>query len=398
MNQTPNHPRRPVRQMPQNPRPAQNAPRPVQNTARPAPSQPRRKAPKKKLRPIAVVLLATMVLLVCIIVFAVSYKIAYGIELNRLQQEQMQQSQGSPNQNDGNTSNSNTSGGNTSDGNTSGGNTSDGNTSGGNTSGGNTSGGNTSGGNTSGGGQAVMPPAGNESFASISDIVKYVDSLGIDFTDRKSFDMSGYFKAVTLKKTADAGDAYQNETVYIGDSLVLHMGSRSNHPKSMVYGAASINPEDACVKKLAYLKNGTEATFAEAMTELQPKRIVISIGTNSMWMDPSDYLNFLSVFIKKLQAGCPNTEIILQSTPPLTAEYEAGKRFPTNEKINRFNMYLAGLATYHKVWYLNSAPELKNENGTLAEKYNSDGFHISAAGYDVWTNYLRTHATTLQGN
>ena len=243
----------------------------------------------------------------------------------------------------------------------------------------------------------TMPaPKPTGKFADIPSIVSYVDSLGINFKDLKSFDMTGYFTDAMLKPTADAGAAYQNETVYIGDSLVLHMGSRSTHPKNMVYGAASINPEDACVKKLTTLKNGTEATFAEAMAELQPKRIVISIGTNSMWMEPTVYLQFFSRFVDQLKAACPKAEIILQSTPPLTAEYEAGKNFPTNEKINRFNMYLAGLAVYQDVYFLNSAPGLKNASGTLDAIYDSDGFHISAEGYDVWTKALRTHATTLQ--
>ena len=48
------------------------------------------------------------------------------------------------------------------------------------------------------------------------------------------------------------------------------------------------------------------------------------------------------------------------------------------------------------MYFLNSAPGLKNASGTLDAKYDSDGFHISAEGYDVWTNALRTHATTLQ--
>ena len=133
------------------------------------------------------------------------------------------------------------------------------------------------------------------------------------------------------------------------------------------------------------------------MTELQPKRIVITIGTNSMWMEPATYLYFFDAFITQLEEGCPNTEIILQSTPPLSAEYDVGKNYPTNEKINRFNLYLAGLAEYRGLWFINSAKDLKGDNGALAKEYdNGDGFHITASAYDVWIRDLRTHATSAQ--
>ncbi len=334
----------------------------------------RRPAPRRRtIRPIALALIVLMALLFCTIVGIVAYQIAYNIELARLEAENGSETQ-PPEEGAGENAPPTGNGEDTDEGSSISG----------------------VGGADEPADPVTTPSEPDVTFSTLGEIVTYVDSLGIDYTDLASFDMSDYFKSATLRKTADAGDAYQNETVYIGDSLVLHMGSRSTHPKNMVYGAASINPEDACVKKLTTLKNGTEATFAEAMAELQPRRIVITIGTNSMWMEPTVYVQFFSRFIEQLKSACPNAEIILQSTPPLTAEYEAGKKYPTNEKINRFNMYLAGLATYHNIWYLNSAPGLKNASGTLDETYNSDGFHISAEGYNVWTEALRTHATTLQ--
>ncbi len=235
-------------------------------------------------------------------------------------------------------------------------------------------------------------PGASPTFSSLNEIVSYVDSLGFQFNDRASFDMSGCFTDVTLQKTADAGDDYQNETVYIGDSLVYHMASRSKLPASMVYGAPSITPQNACTDKLVTLSDGTKVTFAQAMAQKQPKRIVLSIGTNSMWMEPAAYLEFFSRLIDQLQEACPNAQIILQATPPVSAEFEAGKSFPTNPKINRYNLYLAGLAKYQGVWFLNSAPLLKNDNGTLSAAYDWDGYHLNHAGYDVWLSELRTHA------
>ncbi len=348
----------------------------------PTPSRPPRPRPtasygshrtQRHLTPLGLCLLAVALLLIAGLVFALSYFISYKIEYARLERAASAGTQ-TPTPDSVPTPNE---GGTTPDPNTEG--------------------------NNSGSATHDQPPSSDTKpepevkFASLQEVIDYVDNLGINYANLAAFDMSPYFKAVTLDETADAGVQYQNETAYIGDSLVLHMTSRSSQPREMVFAKESITPAEAYSEQHATLKNGTKATFAEAMRELQPKRIVISIGTNSLWMDPIDYLTFFSLFIDDLKAACPQAEIILQSTPPVDADWEVGKNFSNNKTINRFNLYLAGLATYHDIWFLDSAPLLKNAGGTLDGKYNNgDGFHITSAAYDVWTNYLRTHATTLQ--
>lgn len=231
-------------------------------------------------------------------------------------------------------------------------------------------------------------------FGSYQEIIDYVDNLGIDFDDLAAFDLSGYFEDALLTETEDAGQAYLDETYYIGDSLTLYMHRYATLPKENIFGVGSINPQHAAQDDLVTLKNGMKGTFAEAMEEIQPKRVVLTIGTNSMLMDSIDYITYFGQLIDDIRARCPETQIIVQSTSPLTAEYEKNMRLLTNRNLNRSNLLLCGLAAYKGVYFLNTAEDLKDEKGQLDVKFDlGEGYgHINADAYAVWENYLRTHA------
>lgn len=231
-------------------------------------------------------------------------------------------------------------------------------------------------------------------FRSYQEIIDYVDALGIDFDDLASFSMEGLFEDTVLKETEDAGDEYLNATYYIGDSLTLYMRRYATLPKQNVYGVGSINPQNAAYDDLVTLQNGQKGTFAEAMGEIKPARVVLTIGTNSMLMDSIDYLTHFGRLVDDIRAKTPDTVIIIQSTSPLTAAYEKNMRLLTNRNINRSNLLLAALASYKGVYFLNTAEDLKDAKGQLDVKFDlGEGYgHINAEAYAVWENYLRTHA------
>lgn len=231
-------------------------------------------------------------------------------------------------------------------------------------------------------------------FTSYREILDYVDSLGIDFDDLASFDMSPYFEDTILNETEDAGQEYLDGTYYIGDSLTLYMHRYCTLPKKNIYGVGSINPKHAAEDDLVTLANGTKATFAEAMGEEKPARVVLTIGTNSMLMNSIDYVSYFGKLIDDIRAASPDTVIIIQSTSPLTADYEKNMTLLTNRNINRSNLLLAGLASYKGAYYLNTAEALKDENGQLDVKFDlGEGYgHINADAYAIWESYMRTHA------
>ncbi len=231
-------------------------------------------------------------------------------------------------------------------------------------------------------------------FDSYQSIIDYVDAQGIDFDDLAAFDLSGYFEDTILEETEHAGKEYLDETYYIGDSLTLYMHRYATLPRENIFGVGSINPQNAAYDKLVTLMDDkTPATFAEAMAEIKPRRVVLTIGTNSMLMDSIDYISTFGKLIDDIRQGTPETDIIVQSTSPLTADYEKNMKLLTNRNINRSNMLLAGLAAYKGVYFLNTAEALKDENGQLDVKYDlGEGYgHINQAAYEVWEEYLCTH-------
>ncbi len=231
-------------------------------------------------------------------------------------------------------------------------------------------------------------------FKSLAEIITYVDSLGIDFNDLASFEIPEALSDAVLDETAHAGNGYLDNTVYIGDSITLYMHRYSSLSSDNIYGIGSITPKEAAQDTLVTLSDGTPATFAQAMGEHRPRRVVLTIGTNSMLMSSMDYLTYFDQLIRDIQKASPDTQIIVQSTSPLTAKYEANMRSLTNRAINRANLLLCGLCLYDDVYFLNSAEALKDEHGQLDVQYDlGEGYgHINAAAYAVWEEYLCTHA------
>ena len=95
--------------------------------------------------------------------------------------------------------------------------------------------------------------------------------------------------------------------------------------------------------------------------------------------------------IEEIKERSPETKIILQSIYPVCDYYQYVKSI-SMEKINRANGWISQLAEENGIYYLNTISVLLGDNGYLKESYcNGDGIHISAEGFKVILDYIRTH-------
>lgn len=210
-----------------------------------------------------------------------------------------------------------------------------------------------------------------------------------------AFDLNPAYSDVILQKTASASDAYVNETVFIGDSLSVGLRAYKILPDSNVLAAGSIDPYHAVRDKLIMLPNTEKVTIPEACGYYQPTRAVITLGTNSVsWRTPESFIELYSALIDEILSYSPQTEIVIQSIPPVSEAYEEGGSKINNKVINSFNEHLALLCRSRGFHFLNTAEALKDERGYLSEKYQSgDGLHLNKSAYQIWIDYFRTHST-----
>ena len=196
-----------------------------------------------------------------------------------------------------------------------------------------------------------------------------------------------------LPETADAGDAYQSETLFIGDSNTVRL-----------YANGLISLQQFCAKEgigtsaalnegiVTFKKDSSRYTIAEAVAKMKPRRVVIMLGTNDTGMAVEDFISNYKQLVQAIQTSYPYTDIIVNTVPPVPADHS---NYPHMDqaKIDDFNMALLDLCEQLGVRFLNSAEALKGSDGYgIADYYTSGDIHLKSAGLKAVLNYLRTHA------
>jgi hypothetical protein len=209
---------------------------------------------------------------------------------------------------------------------------------------------------------------------------------------------------VTLTETADMGQAYQDSIIFVGDSTTAHLRSRG-----VLTGGTETRqvwvPSDNTLlldfnitkKKIVYPATGIEMTIAEATEKDKPAYMILTIGLNgitSFVNNKNLYQNCYGSLIDTIKKASPDTKIILQSVYPVAANQRTftADAVALNGYIDILNGYVKELAADKEVRYLDTNSALKGPDGLLPESYqNGDGIHLTAEGYRVILDYIRTH-------
>ena len=204
-----------------------------------------------------------------------------------------------------------------------------------------------------------------------------------------------------LKETPDAGIAYQDKIVFLGDSTtysLLYYGKLTGGKESMQIWtpkSRTLALDLALTTTILYPETEEEITIEEAASRKQPEIMVITLGVNgvSYMHDKEDY--FISVYTKlvnKIKNASPDTKIILQSIYPVARNWEKTKSI-NNERIRAANVWVQRVAEDCGVYYLDTISVLADEEGYLPEAYqNGDGIHLNSNSCGIVLDYIRTHA------
>ena len=196
-----------------------------------------------------------------------------------------------------------------------------------------------------------------------------------------------------LPETADAGEDYQKETLFIGDSNTVRL-----------YANGLINLQQFCAKEgigthaaltegiVTFKKDNNAYTIAQAVAKMKPRRVVIMLGTNDNGMSVDEFISNYTALVQAIQESYPYTDIIVNTVPPVPANHA---NYPNMDqtKIDDFNMALLSMCEQMNLKFLNTAEALKDANGYgNADYYQSGDIHLKTSGLKVLLNYLRTHA------
>ena len=206
---------------------------------------------------------------------------------------------------------------------------------------------------------------------------------------------------VTLPLTPDAGTAYQDKIIFVGDSLTAHLinrevltgGTDTKQVWRCENNMMNLNSE-VTAAKIIFPGTGEKMTVAEAAGKAKPEIMIITLGTDwgVSYLGETEFKSCYSALIQAIQKASPKTKIILQSIFPVTASCPS----LDNTKIDTANKWVKAIAAENGCHYLDTQSILKADKNCLKANYckSTDGIHLGKEAYVAILEYIRTHAIT----
>jgi len=198
-----------------------------------------------------------------------------------------------------------------------------------------------------------------------------------------------------LQVTEQVGPEYLLDTVFLGDSLTDGLGIYDVFDGARPISTMGISPITATTHRF-YRINGQGAplTMVEAVERLQPRKVYIMLGTNSIDGGSIEWnLAGYAVLLDALAQRAPDTLIIIQSIPPTRPFVAARRPAFSRENLGRYNAGLVDLAINRGLYFLDVNAALSDEEGYLRSDIAAkDGIHLTINGYRIWHQCVMTHA------
>jgi len=203
-----------------------------------------------------------------------------------------------------------------------------------------------------------------------------------------------------LAETADAGEAYIDDTLFIGDSNTVRMmnygiTSEKNTLAVVGMGIQSVKT----LQCIQFTDRNDPVTMIEAVKLMQPRRIIITFGTNNATgMDTSDFIKKYEESLDAIHDAYPYADILINAIPPICEKNSYPKL--SQKSIDDFNSELVNLAEKLGYKFIDTASVMKDASSGYAKSgYTvNDGIHLSDSGFAAMFTYIRTHSHIVDDN
>ena len=182
------------------------------------------------------------------------------------------------------------------------------------------------------------------------------------------------FKSETLAK---------NQIIFLGNSLTQNGKWEEYFPEQQPVNRGIIGDNtDGILARL------------DEIIEAQPRKLFFLSGVNDISQNYSnDFIcNNMKEIITRIKAGSPETVIYFQSLLPINNSFERYKKLIGKEKqIRQLNKKIKQLCKKENIIFINLYPSFQSEKQLLNPAITNDGLHLTAAGYEIWVNLIRTY-------
>lgn len=214
--------------------------------------------------------------------------------------------------------------------------------------------------------------------------------------EENTIDTQAYTSTI-LEQSADAGDSYVDETLFLGDSNTARMYRMFDYC-SYDNAIGSVGMTAKSLVTFACVQVSTSSgyiTMPQAVAKLQPRRVILTFGTNDLnpGYKAADFVKNYQTGIEAIVTAYPSVDIIVNAIPPIGQQHS--NQSLTQTQVDEYNKALVEMCQ-EKGWkFLNSAEVLKDSvTGYAKSGYveTSDGIHLTRTAMDALFTYIRTHS------
>lgn len=201
-----------------------------------------------------------------------------------------------------------------------------------------------------------------------------------------------------LKLTEISLRGQEIETLLLGDSI-MHEWELSAHEAFKQYFEANttlnLGYKGDCTEHLLWrLLNGE---LNGELNNMQPKQIVLLIGTNNIGHRIEDYNQTLAgivAIIEQIKQNLPHCKILLHSIFPRSKRANA----PLRLRVDALNKHMSVLADNKQIFLIDMTEKFVDTQGQTSESIMPDFLHLATEQYFIWGQSIASHLSKIKFN
>lgn len=239
--------------------------------------------------------------------------------------------------------------------------------------------------------QSLLPNEPVSSYSSPS--LSASDSWEPDSSESQSeTDEPSEYDGTVLSETPDGGQAYVDNTLFLGDSNTYRLASYNLTSWQNNLSAVGMGIQHVTSTPCMYFDGIRNAALVpNAVAMMQPQRIIMTYGTNNTLWSAETFIKQYKAATDAILDKWPYADMIINAVPPVAASRSGAEK--EQRAINAFNKALKDFAKDEGYQFLDSTEALMDSATGYARKeyFTEDGLHLSEAGAKALIQYVRTH-------
>ena len=206
----------------------------------------------------------------------------------------------------------------------------------------------------------------------------------------------------TLPEFGKVDTTWFADAAFLGDSLTAGISVYGvNVGGALVCGYEGTSPNQIVNRTVLDNDERGQEIPLDVLGAAQPAKLYVLLGTNALVGTGNDegFLNYYGLMLDALQQTLPNTKLYVQSVLPTRPEALDSAPGLAPDRLAAINEGIRQLCAQKGCYYLDLSAGMRGDDGYLAEDIaQTDGIHLTVAGYSRWVAYLCAHVPYNKNN